>query len=235
MSRSEGIAGNELFDLSDEYEQMLDQGIRLSGESMLFFLEHRLQLVRRRLQGRGAIRRILDFGCGLGYASVRLAALFPGSEVVGADTSENALAAARMRNGGPAVTFCTVRELENWPGNFDLCYVNGVFHHIPPPERSAALELIRNLLRPGGMFALFENNPWNIGARMVMARIPFDRDAIMMSPLETASLLRRVGFSVARTDSLFFFPRQLKMLRPLEPRLSWTRLGAQYMTLGERM
>src|SRR5438309_3255475 len=40
----EASVTEELFDLSSEYESMLNQGIRLSGESMAFFLEGRLAL-----------------------------------------------------------------------------------------------------------------------------------------------------------------------------------------------
>ena len=94
--------------------------------------------------------------------------------------------------------------------------------------------MIYRVLRPNGMLAIFENNPWNIGARMVMARIPFDRDAHMLSPLLTAELLRQAGFEVLRTDSLFFFPRVLNGLRFSEPLLGWTRLGAQYLVLAAR-
>ena len=69
---------------------------------------------------------------------------------------------------------------------------------------------------------------------MVMARIPFDRDAQMLSPPMTAELLQQAGFQILRTDSLFFFPRVLKALRFSEPFLGWTRLGAQYLVLGQR-
>ncbi|HXP86561.1 MAG TPA: class I SAM-dependent methyltransferase [Bryobacteraceae bacterium] len=223
-----------LFDLSEEYQAMLDQGIRLSGEDMFFFLEGRLRLLESRVRSRGPVRRILDFGCGLGYATRRLREVFPEAEVTGADTSESALRSARERNGAPGVRFRTVGDLESEAGGYDLCYVNGVFHHIAPEERPSALTLIHRLLRPGGTLALFENNPWNPGARMVMARIPFDRDARMLSPLETAALMKRAEFDVVRTDSLFFFPRPLKGLRFTEPYLSWTRLGAQYAVLGAR-
>jgi len=224
----------ELFDLSEEYEAMLNQGIRLSGESMLFFLEGRLNLLRKRSRETGAVSRVLDFGCGLGYASRRLRQMFPEAEITGADTSRKALEAARERNGGPGIRFVTVDELNGQAGDYDLCHVNGVFHHIPPAERPEALGLIHRVLRPGGTVALFENNPWNFGARMVMARIPFDRDASMLSPLLTVELLRQAGFEVLRTDSLFFFPRLLKGLRFSEPFLGWTRLGAQYLVLAAR-
>jgi SAM-dependent methyltransferase len=223
-----------LFDLTEEYQAMLDQGIRLSGENMFFFLEGRLALLQRLLRARRPPARILDFGCGLGYAARRLRELFPDAEVTGADTSENALQSARERNGTPGVRFHALEDLEREPARFDVCYVNGVFHHIPLAERASAMALIHRVLRPGGVLALFENNPWNPGARMVMARIPFDRDAHMLSPLQTAALMKRAEFDVLRTESLFFFPRPLKALRRAEPYLSWTRLGAQYAVIGVR-
>jgi len=222
----------ELFDLSEEYEQMLNQGIRLSGENILFFIEGRLNLLQKKTREIGRISRVLDFGCGLGYASKRLRQMFPAAEVTGADTSRKALEAARQKNGGPGIRFVTVDDLEGDAGEYDLCHVNGVFHHILPAERPEALSLIHRVLRPGGTLALFENNPWNFGARMVMARIPFDRDAHMLSALVTVELLRHAGFQIVSTDSLFFFPRVLKVLRFSEPYLGWTRLGAQYVVLA---
>jgi SAM-dependent methyltransferase len=112
-----------------------------------------------------------------------------------------------------------------------LVYCNGVFHHIPPTERAQAVNYIWRSLRPGGLFALWENNPWNPGTRYVMSRIPFDRDAITLSPPEAGSLLRRGGFHVLRTDSLFLFPKLLKCLRWIEPFLSRMPLGGQYQVL----
>ena len=223
-----------LFDLSGEYEAMLNQGIRLSGENMMFFLEGRLNLLRARMSCHATVSRILDFGCGLGYTSKRLRDMFPMAEITGADTALQALEAARERNSGPGIRFVHVDQLGGIADGFDLCYVNGVFHHIPPEERLAALRVIHQSLRPGGKLALFENNPWNPGARMVMARIPFDRDAQMLSPKETSSLLLRAGFKSTATGSLFFFPRFLKVLRFAEPYLGWTHLGAQYLVLGEK-
>ena len=222
----------QLFDLSEEYEAMLNQGIRLSGESMLFFLEGRLRLLRSRIKDVSRISRVLDFGCGLGHTSRRLRSIFPGAEITGVDTSYAALESAREQNGGQGIRFLDARDLHRASGEYDLCYVNGVFHHIPPQERPAALETIRGALREDGVLALFENNPWNFGARMVMARIPFDREAQMLSPAGARELLELSGFEILRSDSLFFFPRVLQPLRFLEPVLSSTLLGAQYLVLA---
>jgi hypothetical protein len=67
-----------------------------------------------------------------------------------------------------------------------------------------------------------------------MRRIPFDRDAQLLSPPHARELLTRAGFDVVRTDFLFLFPRALSVLRPLEARLSSIPAGAQYMVLGRK-
>jgi len=90
---------------------------------------------------------------------------------------------------------------------------------------------ILRCLRPGGVFALWENNPWNPGARYVMAHCAFDRNAAPLTPPEARNLVRNGGFQILSTDFLFIFPRMLKMFRPLEPWLSGLPLGAQYMVL----
>jgi hypothetical protein len=119
-------------------------------------------------------------------------------------------------------------------GQVDVAFCNGVFHHIPPSERPDALDYVSKSLRLGGFFAFWENNPWNPGTRLVMSRIPFDRDAITISPPEARRLVGDAGFDIVRTDHLFFFPRMLRWLRPLESRLTTVPVGAQYLVLARK-
>lgn len=65
-----------------------------------------------------------------------------------------------------------------------------------------------------------------------MARIEFDRDAIMIWPNEPRRLMRRAGFELFETRSFFYFPSALKFLRGLEPALATLPLGAQYYVLA---
>jgi SAM-dependent methyltransferase len=223
-----------LFDLSDEYREMLNRGLRLSGEGQEFFIRGRIESLESRLPADHTVHRILDFGCGIGTATAHLAERFPHAEILGVDTSENALDYAREHYGSDRVRFGGLAQLPQ-EGDFDLCHVNGVFHHIELESRIGAVQNIYRALRSGGRLALFENNPWNPGTRMVMSRIPFDRDAITLSPPETKHLLRTGGFTQpALSWSLFYFPRPLAFLRCTERALSYLPLGAQYCVLATK-
>lgn len=235
MSSADGEAasGEELFDRAAEYDAMLQRGLDLSGEDKHYFIRGRLADLAASLPAGFAPRRVLDFGCGIGDATTRLAELFPAARVVGVDTADEALAHAERVHGGERVGFARVAELAGLE-RFDLVYVNGVFHHIAPAERPRALAAIRDALVPGGRFALFENNPLNPGTRLVMRRIPFDRDAITLTPWETRRMLEGAGFEVAPARYLFFFPRPLAALRRLEPALLRLPLGAQYWVPAQK-
>ncbi|HXT19310.1 MAG TPA: methyltransferase domain-containing protein [Thermoanaerobaculia bacterium] len=223
--------GEDLFARGDEYDAMLATGIRLSGEEKPFFIEGRLTSLFRALPAGWRPRRILDFGCGTGDTAGALAARVPEAEVVGVDVSAPALAFARTRH--PAARFAELAELPTL-GAFDLCYVNGVLHHVEPARRPETMAAIFAALAPGGRLALFENNAWNPGAWMVMRRIPFDRDAVPMSPREARRLVKDAGFADVELRSLFYFPRPLAALRFLEPALGRLPLGAQIQVLATK-
>jgi SAM-dependent methyltransferase len=219
----------QLFDRAAEYEAMLNQGISLSGENQEFFIAGRVQDMRSRVPGNP--RRVLDFGCGTGKSCAYLADVFPQAQVVGADLSPEALRHATASFGSNRVQFVKIADLPQLE-RFDLCYINGVFHHILPGERQRTLTMIRNLLTPGAHLALFENNPWNPGTRMVMHRIPFDRDAIPLSFVEARNRIQAAGFQLRGTRFLFYMPNALAPLRFLERLFVKVPLGAQYYVLA---
>jgi trans-aconitate methyltransferase len=172
---------------------------------------------------------VLDYGCGTGSTSPLLQNVLGTSSVIGVDTSKEEIALAK-RNAGSGLSFATISEFKP-DGDVDVAYCNGVFHHVPLNQRAEAIEYIRSSLRPGGIFSFWENNPWNPGTRLVMSRIPFDRDAILVSAREARRLARAGGFEVLSTHFLFVFPKMLRALRKLERPLSSLPLGAQYQVL----
>jgi SAM-dependent methyltransferase len=217
-----------------DYDGALAQGLSVSGEDRDYFARGRVSFLAgwlRRLAFHPV--RVMDFGCGRGTATEALRAATGAAEAVGVDVSSRLLEQARRMYASPAVSFRARSEYVA-DGSLDLVFCNGVFHHIPPEERRAAVRFARDALRPGGLFSFWENNPWNPGARYVMSRIPFDRGARMVWPGEARRRLREEGLEVLGTDFLFIFPRPLRWLRALEPPLSRLPLGAQYQVIARR-
>ena len=222
------------FEDAASYDDMLQKGLTLSGESRHYFASYRVAEIARIMGESPEPCRILDFGCGTGETTALLAAQFSNAEVYGVDSSEPAIEAARRRFRDEGVVFDSVSRMPVI-GTFDIAYVNGVFHHIPVQERHEAIRRIFEAVRPGGCFLLFENNPYSLPARLVMRRIPFDRDAIMIWPHQAVQMLRRGGFETPYPIRFFFiFPRALRRLRRIEPSLSRLPIGAQYLLVGRR-
>ncbi len=224
----------EFDNYADDYADALQQGLKYSGEDATYFAIARVQWLAGRLEKlRFVPRSLLDFGCGNGATTPIFLSTLNVLEVTGIDASHRLLEIARREHGSPRATFVLRNDYEPM-GQADITFCNGVFHHIPPSERADALDFVSRALRPGGLFAFWENNPWNPATRFVMSRIPFDRGAITISPPEARHLLGKAGFEIVRTDYRFFFPRVLRWLRPLERYFVSIPLGAQYLVLARK-
>ena len=223
---------SEFDGFADNYDQALQNGLSLSGETKDFFANGRVNILAR-LLGARPFPRILDYGCGTGSATPYLRALPNVAEVVGVDISDKSLDCARATYQHPHVEFHNLSTLSQL-ASFDLAFCNGVFHHIPTFERLGSLSQIYHALKPNGLFAFWENNPWNPGTRWVMSRVSFDRDAILLWPKEARRLLSQAGFEVVLTHFAFIFPKALGFLRFAEWPLRNLPLGAQYMLLARK-
>ena len=94
------------------------------------------------------------------------------------------------------------------------------------------MRLIRASLTADGLFGLFENTPWNPGTRLVMHRLPFDRDAIVVSPGHIRTTMAKCGFRSLATRYLFTIPPSLGPLFILDQYLRWLPIGGQYLVLA---
>lgn len=217
-----------------EYDAALAQGISVSGETKDYFAQGRVDWLASRLRElEFRPGSILDFGCGIGTNAPFLLGLDGVNSLLGVDVSEASLNIARRAVSDARATF-SVLDQHRPEGRHDLVFTNGVFHHIPPAERAGAMDHVFRTLRPGGLLAFWENNPWNPGTHYVMSRIPFDRDAITLSAREAKSMIRAGGFDVLRTEFLFIFPKALGWFRKLEPSLARLPFGAQYQVLCQK-
>jgi SAM-dependent methyltransferase len=234
MSKPPSYHNPEFDQFAEDYDEALEKGIAVSGEHKEYFAQGRVKWLDRRLSCLNFTpARILDFGCGTGTGTPFLLGLEGSQHLIGVEVSEKSLTVAQRLHGSERAHFQTCAAYQP-AAQIDLAFCNGVFHHIPLAERPGAVRYLFESLRPGGHFALWENNPWNPGTRYIMSRIPFDRDAITLSAPESRALLRSGGFEIVATDFLFIFPKFLSWLRPLEGVLSKLPLGAQYLILARR-
>ncbi len=224
-----------LFDqYAGNYDAALAEGLQTTGEDAAYFAKGRVKWMQRWLDQLGVTpARVMDFGCGTGGSTPCLLSLNNVQLHLGVDISDASLAIARSTHTDHRARFEHVDRYQP-DATTDLAFCNGVFHHIPPADRAACVKYVWKALRPGGLFALWENNAWNPGVRYIMSRVSFDSDAITLPPPQTRTLLSANGFDVLATEFLFIFPRALAPLRFLEKPLRRLPLGGQYLTLGRK-
>ena len=230
-----GMNDRELFDrYADDYDANLAAALEVSGEDRNFFAKGRVALLSQCLRKLSEKPRFaLDFGCGDGSTAPVLREQLDLERVLGVDASPRSIQRARREIEDPDCRFLDMCDYTP-DGVCDMAYCNGVFHHISPDERPAAIEFVFRALRAGGIFALWENNPWNPGTRYVMSRCVFDKDALPLAPPECRRILAAAGFRILRTDYAFIFPHALSWLRLLENGVRKLPLGAQYQVLARK-
>ena len=225
---------NSYFDeYAASYDKDLHKALSVSGVDKNYFAHGRMAWLAAWLQAKAlATGSVLDFGCGTGSATPFIKQCIKPRSVVGVDVSADSLSVARETFGADDTSFSLIEQPS--PNRFDIAFCNGVFHHIDPTERKESLAYGFASLKPGGIFALFENNPWNPATRYVMSRCSFDKDAITLPPPETRRRMQEVGFEILSTRFLFIFPALLKLLRSLETPLSPLPFGTQYVVIGKK-
>jgi SAM-dependent methyltransferase len=227
--------GKPEFDKSArDYEALFQPWLRIAGASREYFARSRVEWLSHLLGGQEvAPTRVMDFGCGTGISLLLLADILHAKQVIGLDTSEESLAVAHQRVGSRPVELATpARYLPRQ--DLDLVFCSGVFHHIPVAARPAVVDYIYRCLRPGGILAMWENNPWNPIHSFAMKHSEIDKNAVPLSPPGAHRLVGVERFRVIRTDYLFFLPGYFRWLHPLEKWLIKVPLGAQYQLLARR-
>jgi SAM-dependent methyltransferase len=218
---------------ADKYLATLERPCSLSGETPDFYAEGRILWCKNRLPQILPIETVLDFGCGIGGSFQHFVDLLGCKTVVGIDPSVESLRNARERHSGLDLHLALPEQFIP-KGNLPFAFCNGVFHHIPPAERRPALEYIHSCLTDDGIFAFWENNPWNPVVVHSMSMNEFDCDAQTIAPSAAVRMLKAAGFRVQFLDFCFFFPHFARVLRRFERSLRWMPLGAQYLVLAQK-
>lgn len=215
-----------------DYNKLLGEQTQFFSPSEEYFARYKVELVRKNAPG--PFGRVLEYGCGVGRNIPFLRAAFPEAVILGSDISGGSLDVARENN--PGIEFFLETEPPRREGvePFDLIFVAGVFHHVPPQQRRGVMDTLVGRLRPGGTAFVFEHNPYNPVTRKIVNDCPFDKDATLLAPSELAGTMRAADLEVLRQGYCLFVPPRFKRLLWLEDVLTWLPLGGQYWVQARR-
>jgi SAM-dependent methyltransferase len=219
---------------SQVYSDLVDKSVRFSGQSTEFFhrvkIDALLRLVMKYLTPKEAT--IADVGCGTGSLS---GLLIPHVKAVfGTDISSACVERAQRRIRGGQFKVYDGTTLPYEQNSVDLAMTSCVMHHVPPANwKSFTLEMSR-IVRPGGLVAVLEHNPWNPLTRFAVSTCEFDKDAVLLSRGQTKKLMQDAGLEIIEQVFILFFPWDLAFLRRVEQRLVAIPLGAQYIVIGRK-
>jgi SAM-dependent methyltransferase len=218
---------------ADRYQELLADPIRdRFAKSADYFHWRKLEVLRSYLSAAGkspAALRWLDLGCGrgdllrMGKAGFALAC--------GCDVSPESVkycegVTVRVQQSTASIPF----EAES----FDVVTAACVYHHIELPQRARLTESARAVLKPGGVFCIFEHNPRNPVTRTIVRRCPVDVNAVLLDPRESVAMLKNAGFSSISVRYYLFAPEFLgRRMGGFEKLLHRIPLGGQYAVFGE--
>jgi SAM-dependent methyltransferase len=221
----------EFDNLARDYRRVHAKNIAMTGEMPDYFAAYKMQDFVAVLSTVGAPSNglFLDFGSGIG-ASVRpFLERWPDGRLLCADVSRKSLDESR-RTHGAAVEYLPIDDgrVPLSDASVDGAFACCVFHHIPTPEHDAALAELHRVLKPGAPLMVYEHNPLNPLTVHAVKTCPLDENAILIGAARMRRRCEAAGFRDARVEFRVFFPSFLRALRPLERRMRWLPLGAQY-------
>jgi len=211
-------------EFTENYNLLLNDSTKFFSSSEQYFAQYKVDEVKRNLASTPAT--ILEYGCGIGRNIDYLKAAYPDALIEGSDISEASLELARQLN--PGINFFNEENNSDQSKTYDLIFIAGVFHHIPPLMRDNIISNLKQRLSSVGSIFIFEHNPYNPVTKNIVDNCPYDEDAILLKPTELKSRLKNASFTIINTGYCLFVPPRLKFLIFLERYLGWLPLGGQY-------
>jgi len=215
---------------AEAYERQHAENIAISGEGPDYFARYKVTDTKAKCDEIGLeASRILDFGAGIGNSISYFQEYFSESRIVAADVSKKSLEILERRHTNSIERLVITECLELPNNSIDLAFTACVFHHIPANEHLYWLREIRRVLKPGGLFALFEHNPYNPLTVRAVNTCPFDENAVLIKAKAMKLRLKNAGWDHVDIRFRIFFPNFVRFLRPLERFMTKIPFGAQYV------
>lgn len=217
--------------LSETYSHAVDKSLPvLKADYFTRVKAESLSALARRQFGDTSKLVALDFGCGVGNYHGLLKHDF--GKIFGCDVSSECLKVAQRRN--PEVEYRSYDgvRVPFDDGSFDIAFAITVFHHIPQRSWLDAVREVRRVMRPGGLFLIYEHNPYNPVTRWVVDNCPFDANATLLNRRTATGLLSGAGFEDVSARSILTVPPTGAVGRALDGAFGRLALGAQYYAKG---
>ncbi len=184
--------------LKDEFDQWARQG---RGEGMAEAHRAVTDVIIDMMNLRPT-DRVLDLGCGIGWATRLLARRVPQGQAVGLDVSEQMIRLARDRGDNPPNVEFRVLQAGRYPyhdGVFTHCLsVESLYYH---PDLIATFSEVHRVLAPGGvgyfMVNFFKENPCTHRWASLI-KVPVQ----LLSADEYCALAREGGFARCRHQTI---------------------------------
>jgi len=221
---------------SGSYEELLKDPIRdrFTGAGSQFFHVRKRDLIREHFSSLGIntrALRYLDVGCGKGELLSLLRDDF--HEVSGCDPSPGMLSSSegvetRVQDNPGKIPFDD--------GIFDFVTAVCVYHHVPSSSRLVLTREANRVLKPKGVFAIIEHNPYNPVTRLIVRRTPVDADAVLLKAAEAREWMRAAEFTCDVPRYFLYFPETIyrRTGDRLEHLLRGVPLGGQYAVFGTK-
>jgi SAM-dependent methyltransferase len=224
---------NTEFDrLAAEYDELLKDPIRdYFAPGSDFFVTRKLEVLlaflhRRAIDPSRAVW--LDVGCGKGQLLRAGKPYF--ARVVGCDVSTEMMGTCHDLDVIPQPLPTRVPFDD---ASVDVVTAVCVYHHIEPGERAALTSDICRVLKPGGVFAIVEHNPFNPAVQVIIRRTPVDENAILLTARTARRLMGAARLRIGATQYFLYLPQRIyRRARLVEHALAAVPLGGQYAVFG---
>jgi ubiquinone/menaquinone biosynthesis C-methylase UbiE len=218
-----------------QYENSVDQSVSFTGRDSAFFARRKVEILEDIVRpGLGSLQglSLLDVGCGTGttdrYLAPRVRSLH------GVDISEEMLAKAEQNVPKGSYSHYDGTNLPFDGGTFDVVVAICVLHHVPVPMRRDLVRDMVRVVRPGGVVAVFEHNPFNPLTRHAVNTCELDEDAVLLPSRESAELLQMAADVEPGCRYYLFSPLGGAVGCSVDRHFRKVPLGGQYVTWATR-
>ena len=101
-------------------------------------------------------------------------------------------------------------------------------------DRLAFAREMARVVRPGGIVAVFEHNPYNPLTRVAVSRCEFDEGVELLTRTEATRLLSEAGMETVESRYILFLPFAGAWVRRVDQRLWRLPIGAQHYEAARR-